>query len=516
MNNESGILRMKSFRQWSAGLLAAILIFTLAPSVSAKNAVSSGAIVQAALPEIGYVEGANEYSKYGKWYGFSNSYWCAMFVSWCANQGGVPTYLVPKGAYCPYMVKAFQNAGRFYDSQSRGGTYIPQQGDIIFYYDSEAYPVGNTTAVHVGIVLYAENGHVFTIEGNSLTCRLDQPPMERDEDLDPPDYVTVNNHTLDYKGILGYGAPDYGNRTPLQLQGFVDLGAYAWQKVQFETMNRLGIVSGTSSHTASPRQGMSRSDFLAALMKLYGLKGREPDTAEFSDVPETHPNHDALMTARSIGVLAGTNKNEAIPDRYINAAEAQAFISRTLKYLGLPEQTFKFTPGDLAQTGDYTIRADLVNALSALFLGVRTPADSAAVITQNGSTLDWTCKSLDSSTYVPLDALQTLYPALNVQLPDEKAEETPEETPSAPTLPTTDETSDQTEETEVSPWTGVSMVGPRVIVTTLTAPGAENTETQITAFQMNGVWYVNLRQAANAANVTVGWDSATGTVTLSR
>ena len=101
---------MKSFRQWSAGLLAAILIFTLAPSVSAKNAVSSGAIVQAALPEIGYVEGANEYSKYGKWYGFSNSYWCAMFVSWCANQGGVPTYLVPKGAYCPYMVKAFQNA----------------------------------------------------------------------------------------------------------------------------------------------------------------------------------------------------------------------------------------------------------------------------------------------------------------------------------------------------------------------------------------------------------------------
>ena len=154
--------------------------------------------------------------------------------------------------------------------------------------------------------------------------------------------------------------------------------------------------------------------------------------------------------------------------------------------------------------------------MSALFLGVRTPADSAAVITQNGSTLNWTCKSLDSSTYVPLDALQTLYPTLNVQLPDEKTEETPEETPSAPALPTTDETSDQTEETEVSPWTGVSMVGPRVIVTTLTAPGAENTETQITAFQMNGGWYVNLRHAANAANVTVGWDSATGTVTLSR
>ena len=116
---------------------------------------------------------------------------------------------------------------------------------------------------------------------------------------------------------------------------------------------------------------------------------------------------------------------------------------------------------------------------------------------------------------MPLDGLQELYTALNVQLPDEKTEETPSE----PALPAADETSDQTdqtEETEVSPWTGVSMVGPRVIVTTLTAPGAENTETQITAFQMNGVWYVNLRQAANAANVTVGWDGATGTVTLSR
>ena len=43
-------------------------------------------IVDMAISQLGYTEGPNNDTKYGDWYGLPNQPWCAMFVSWCANQ----------------------------------------------------------------------------------------------------------------------------------------------------------------------------------------------------------------------------------------------------------------------------------------------------------------------------------------------------------------------------------------------------------------------------------------------
>lgn len=66
-------------------------------------------IVQVAISQIGYKEGKNNDTKYGNWYGLKNQPWCAMFVSWCANQAGIPANIIPKFASCTQGFKLFGN-----------------------------------------------------------------------------------------------------------------------------------------------------------------------------------------------------------------------------------------------------------------------------------------------------------------------------------------------------------------------------------------------------------------------
>lgn len=114
--------------------------------------------------------------KYYTWYGFSYRVdWCAIFMSWCANQAGFnlvdpsstvadpnnfPRYAtVCDGAYY------FQRFNRLHIGQYYGGTYIPKPGDIIFFTWSGDTSIGPLD--HTGIVESYVNGVLTTIEGNS-------------------------------------------------------------------------------------------------------------------------------------------------------------------------------------------------------------------------------------------------------------------------------------------------------------------------------------------------------------
>ncbi len=474
---------MSRFRQTLAAVLTAAILLTLSPAVAAwDNDTRSADVVSAALGEVGYTEEDNEFSKYGQWYGYPHSYWCAMFVSWAGNEAGVPSSILPRGPYCSAIVNTFSHMGRFQDSAARGGEYTPVQGDLIFYYAPDSKPEGNTLAVHMGIVLYVEAGQVFTVEGNTLPCRLDLPELtgDYDESLDPPDYVTVNNYPLTARHILGYGIPDYADHAPLELTGFVDLGNHKDQAKAFSALAEAGILPGTSSHTCSPRQGLPRGAFVRALMTLYGLNGFPEDTPAFSDVPAEHPYFNALMTARSLGIFSGSGNNTATPDRYITGPDAQALISRTLQVLGLPDLKFTFTPGDRIIFGDYTIRADLAAALYALLSGLGTPTPYPGTLRQGEQPLDWAALTMNGTTYVPLDAMQATYPQLEAILPD------------APSL-----------------IPGTVRVLPGTLPLT-----ANNATTQVPAFDQDGAWYVALRPTAELLDLELTWDQPTGAIVL--
>lgn len=148
--------------------------------INGSGGIGSGSIVEVVLSQVGNVNG----DIYWQWYGLtSRTEWCAIFVSWCAEQCGyLENGIIPKFAMCQSQgVVWFKERSLW---QERG--YTPAVGDIIFF-DWQ----GDGRSDHVGIVEKVENGRVYTIEGNSgNACKQ-------------------NNYPLANIYIQGYGTPQY-------------------------------------------------------------------------------------------------------------------------------------------------------------------------------------------------------------------------------------------------------------------------------------------------------------------
>lgn len=140
------------------------------------------AIVTVALSQVGNIGG----EPYWSWYGFeSRVEWCACFVSWCADQCGyIDMGVCPKFAGCGNGVQWFKDRGQWID-----GSDEPVPGMIIFFDWDNKGGSGpqDGEADHVGIVQKAEDGIIYTIEGNSGNlCR-------------------VNRYSVGQYEIMGYG-----------------------------------------------------------------------------------------------------------------------------------------------------------------------------------------------------------------------------------------------------------------------------------------------------------------------
>ena len=142
-------------------------------------------LVLAAENELGYREHQDGYTKYGYWYGiyygsyFTNLDWCAMFVSWCANEAGTSTVLIPPFA----NVSNGKDTYRQNNIYQLREDYIPKPGDIIFFL--------RNGAGHTGIVTGCDGINVYTIEGNTSNM------------------VARRSYPLNYRTIDGYGTPNY-------------------------------------------------------------------------------------------------------------------------------------------------------------------------------------------------------------------------------------------------------------------------------------------------------------------
>lgn len=345
--------------------LAAALCLTAARALETPEISQSGRVVAQALGQMGFTEEDGEHTPFGERYGYPNGYWCDMFVSWCADEAGVSREAFPRSVNCARHRQAFAALGRYRDSAARGGAYAPQQGDLVLFCSDSG------RIHHIGLVLYVEGGSLFTVEGNALTGRLDYPAKvvseARASREEPNDYVTVNRYSLWDARIHGYAVPAYDSREPLELEGFVDLGRYECAREDIESLAAAGVMPGTSSHTFSPREGMSRGDFVQALAELCGLHGWGEETAPFDDVSPDDGFYAAVMSARSAGLLPEDGTNLFRPGLWISGEEAQGVLSALLERLGLADQAFAFTPGDLSQIlTPYACRGDIAQALCRL------------------------------------------------------------------------------------------------------------------------------------------------------
>ena len=139
----------------------------------------NAAMVAVAQSQIGNIGGA----PYWSWWGLDYRVeWCAIFVSWCADQcGHLDAGVLPKMEGVRPYVDWFIERGQW-----QGRDYEPIPGDIIFF-DWES----DGLADHVGIVEKVENGLIYTIEGNT------------------GDVCAERRYTLGSAPVYGFGLPLY-------------------------------------------------------------------------------------------------------------------------------------------------------------------------------------------------------------------------------------------------------------------------------------------------------------------
>jgi hypothetical protein len=115
-------------------------------------------MLDAARGQLGYREGSNNATKFGKWFGADHESWCDMFQSWCGSQSG-EAKAVGHFAYCPSHVSWFKGKDAW-NGKSFWGVH---RGDIVFW-DWEHNGVANHVEIIEG---FTSGGNVVTIGGNT-------------------------------------------------------------------------------------------------------------------------------------------------------------------------------------------------------------------------------------------------------------------------------------------------------------------------------------------------------------
>ncbi len=150
--------------------------------------------------EVGYLEKASnydlnsptgnpgyaDYTKYGKWIGTNGLPWCASFVSWCANQAGISTNIIPCTDTVQGEINSFTNWGRYYSTTN----YTPVPGDIFCMKIPDVIS-------HTGIVVSQNNNTILVIDGNAYADGGTYPQVRTK-------YFSLSDYQL-----TGYGHPDY-------------------------------------------------------------------------------------------------------------------------------------------------------------------------------------------------------------------------------------------------------------------------------------------------------------------
>lgn len=151
-------------------------------------AATREAMIAKAVSTLNYVEGANNNTTFGKWYGLNFQPWCDMWISWVAHFSGCGE-IVGRYASTILHMAYFKSMGRF-------GTK-PERGAIAFM-NFGGRPKG--VPEHVGLIeAVLSDGRVQTLEGNTSS---NDSGSQRNGGMVARRKRSVTN-------IIGYGYPKY-------------------------------------------------------------------------------------------------------------------------------------------------------------------------------------------------------------------------------------------------------------------------------------------------------------------
>lgn len=208
-------------------------------------------LVNVAASQVGYHEGnsrsdlgggntagSGNYTEYAYWFGprvrNDNNFWyawCAMFISWCARQAGIPESMINNSSMATCSGNpSLTGSYAFHIEKKAKSSYTPQAGDIIFF-SSE----GTSSGQHVGIVESVSGGYVHTIEGNAS------------------DQVIRRTYALSSSKIVYYGVMNGAGSGPApSYETIWDIGTYT---VTASSLNVRQYPSASSAKVGSYPNG---------------------------------------------------------------------------------------------------------------------------------------------------------------------------------------------------------------------------------------------------------------------
>ncbi|MGG4478998.1 endo-1,4-beta-xylanase [Paenibacillus illinoisensis] len=119
-------------------------------------------------------------------------------------------------------------------------------------------------------------------------------------------------------------------------KSFVDVQHVLWAKEAVEAMAARDIIKGISDESFAPAASITRADFITLLVRALELKGKDMNTAAFSDVQPTAYYAQAVAIAKELGIASGFEDNTFKPGSSISRQDMMVLTAKALKAAGKP------------------------------------------------------------------------------------------------------------------------------------------------------------------------------------
>nr|WP_154892997.1 endo-1,4-beta-xylanase [Paenibacillus xylanexedens] len=117
-------------------------------------------------------------------------------------------------------------------------------------------------------------------------------------------------------------------------KSFADVQHVLWAKEAVEAMAARDIIKGISDESFAPAASITRADFITLLVRALELKGKDTNTAAFSDVQPTAYYAQAVAIAKELGIASGFEDNTFKPGSSISRQDMMVLTAKALKAAG--------------------------------------------------------------------------------------------------------------------------------------------------------------------------------------
>lgn len=367
---------------FSVGLTQASAYSTGYPNTHQNTGNQVQDLIGVAKTQVGYTE--NNGTKYGAWVGNYRTAWCAAFLSWCANQAGIPESVIPPSS----GVSGFVNIGAYHFATNISG-YIPSAGDFMLfkplansnnnsYYTPSIVNGKYSSYSHVALVVSVDsaNGTVTIIDGNwghAVQHRTIKLSTYYIAAYVTPKYETGYDHSASDNNNIYYtekiDAPTasqslYPSGSDVKLT-WPSLKGVTSYKVRIYNSDGERVLSKTVSENSITVSGLKNGAYTATVTASFsGLSSRESAGTEFfiqniSNGSGTKTVNDGIYIIKSLDngyTLGITGNNDFILSRSTDISSVQKFNVTYVadgKYKVTPENSFN--SGSFANYIDSTL-----------------------------------------------------------------------------------------------------------------------------------------------------------------